>query len=174
MRSIDAVGLVIVACGLLASACDRPESGKPASPASPGSPPASQPTSQLADKSDPDVVQWRSHCDLDDGRRFLTDGSLLLESRYLPTVPVPDKSVPAPAAQRLLQSETDHEFALDDLHPKTAGGHYVAPGGMQLNRKYIDVLRGSPLKATLRFRARGPKDPVLIPDDQKVVGVMMP
>jgi hypothetical protein len=161
MRSITAVALAIMACGLLASACHRSEAGEP----------ASQPA---ADEPDPDVVQWRAHCDLDDGRRLLTDGSLLLESRYVPNVPVPEKTVPAEGAQRLLQSETDHEFGLADLDRKAAGGHYVAPRGIHLNRKYVDLLRGSPLKATVRFRAKGANDPVLILDGKDVVGVMMP
>jgi hypothetical protein len=159
MRSIQTIGLVIIFCGLLTSAFDKALAGEP----------ASQP-----DKPDPDVVQWRAHCDLDDGRRFFTDGSLLLESRYVSGAAVPEKSVPPQAAQRLLQTSTDHEFGLKDLNRKAAGGHYIAPGSIQLNRKYIDYLRGSPLKATLRFRAKGADDPVLILDDQKVVGVMMP
>ena len=152
MRSISTVGFVILCCGLFAAGD-----------------PATQP-----DKTDPDVVQWRAHCNLDDGRRFITDGSLLLESRYAPDVPLPEQSLPAPGAQRLLQSETDHQFRLADLDRKAADGHYLAPGGIQLNRKYIDFLRGSPLKGTLRFAAKGPNDPVLILDGQKVVGVMMP
>lgn len=134
---------------------------------------AREPTSQPDQPADPNVVQWRAHCDLDDGRRFITDGSLLLESRYLPNVPVPEKSVPPQAAVRLLQSETDHEFGLNDLD-RNDGGHYLAPGPIQLNRKYIELLRSSPLKASLRFRAKGSNDPVLILDDQKVVGVVMP
>jgi hypothetical protein len=150
---------VIVVCGVLTAADNRSLAAEP----------ASQP-----DKPDPDVVQWRAHCDLEDGRRFLTDGSLLLESRYVSAGPVPEKTVPPQGAQRLLQSSTDHEFGLADLERKGAGGHYVAPGSIQLNRKYIEYLRGSSLKATLRFAAKGPNDPVLILDDRKVVGVMMP
>jgi hypothetical protein len=160
MKSITAVALAMMGCGLPTSAYERSEAGGPAT--------------AMADKPDADGVQWRAHCDLDDGRRFLTDGSLLLESRYLPAVPVPEKRLPPQAAQRLLGSETDREFGLADLERKSAGGHYVAPGGIALNRKYVLCLRGSPLKATLRFRAKGPNDPVLILDGKKVVGVMMP
>jgi hypothetical protein len=120
------------------------------------------------------VVQWRAHCDLDDGRRLITDGSLLLEARYLPNVPVPEKSVPPQGAVRLLQSQTDHEFGLSDLSRTAADGHYLAPGPIQLNRKYVELLRGSSLRATLRFRGKGANDPVLILDGEKVVGVVMP
>jgi hypothetical protein len=134
---------------------------------------ARQAASQPDKPADPNVVQWRAHCDLDDGRRFITDGSLLVESRFLPGVSVPEKSVPPQGVVRLLQSLTNHEFGLSDLD-RTDGGHYLAPGSIQLNRKYIDLLRASPLKGTLRFRAKGSNDPVLILDDQKVVGVMMP
>ena len=62
----------------------------------------------------------------------------------------------------------------DDGERKAEGGHYLAPGGVQLNRKYVELLRGSALKGMLRFRAKGANDPVLILDGKKVVGVMMP
>jgi hypothetical protein len=127
------------------------------------------------DKPDSDAVQWRAHCDLEDGRRLITDGSLLVEARFLPKVPVPEKSVPATAAQRLMASETDREFGLASLERQSgAGGHYLGPGGIQLSRKYVELLRGSALKATLRFRSKGLNDPVLILDGRTVVGVMMP
>jgi hypothetical protein len=130
-------------------------------------------TAAHPNNSNPDVVQWRFYCDLE-GRRVLSDGSLLLESLYATTGPLPEKSVPPQAAQRLLQSPTDHEFSLADLDRNEVNGHYMAPGPIQLNRKYIDYLRGSSLKASLRFMAKGPNDPVLILNGQKVVGVMMP
>ena len=77
---------------------------------------AREPSSQPSDNLD--VVQWRAHCDLEDGRRLLTDGGLLLDSTYLPSVPVPEKSVAPQGAQRLLASNTDHEFGLSDLERK--------------------------------------------------------
>ena len=159
MRSIGTIGLVILVFGLLASAHGRSE--------------AAQPTSR-PDLSDPDVIKWWAHCDLADGQRFITDGGLFIEARYLPNVPVPEKVVPPQGAERLLASKTDHEFALADLDQKDAAGHYVAPGGIHLGHKYIDALRGSPLKANLRMRGKGPNDPVLIVDGEKIVGVMMP
>ena len=178
MRSMNLVVLVIVACGLLASACERSETSKPVPAAQPTSESpassASQPTPQAAAVTmNAGDVQWRMHCDLDDGRRLISDGSLLIEASYFPSVSVPEKSVPSTAPQRLLQSSTDHEFGLGDLQ-KNAAGRYVAPGPIQLNQKYIDLLRASSLKATLRFRAKGANDPVLILDGQKVVGVVMP
>ena len=137
---------------------------------------AAEPPSQPATKpmDDPDVIQWRFHCDLDGARRLISDGGLMLDSKYLPKVPVPEKSVPAQTAERLLKSETDTEFGLDDLKQKEANGHFKAPSGIQLNRKYVKCLRESLLKATVRFRGKGLNDPILILDDEKVVGVMMP
>lgn len=160
MRSIHAVTVAMVVCGFLALAYGRCG--------------AAEPPSRRADKSDPDVVQWRLQSVFDDGRRFISDGGIVLESRYLPGVPVPEKSVPPQGVQRLLQSPTEREFGLSDLEQKAGGGHFVAPGGMELNSKYIECLRGSSLKATLRFRAKGANDPVLILDGRKVVGVVMP
>lgn len=124
-------------------------------------------------ESSAEIVQWKFHSDTGDGRRFLTDGSLLLDSRYVPDQPIPEKSVPSQTVQRLLESNTDHEFGFADLSRREAGD-YMAPGSIQLNRKYIDYLQKTRLKASLRFRARGPNDPVLVLDGDKVVGVVMP
>jgi hypothetical protein len=172
MRSSRSIALVIMACGFLATPYSI--SAAAAAAAAAAADPASQPATKPVDKTDPDIIQWRFHCDLEDGRRFISDGSLLLESRYLPNVAIPEKSVPAQGAQRLLESETDKEFGLDDLTQKAANGHYAAPSGIQLNRKYIKRLRESRMKGTVRFRGKGLNDPVLILDEQKVVGVMMP
>ena len=60
-----------------------------------------------------------------------------------------------------------------DLTQKS-DGNYTTPRGMQLNRKYVELLRESSLKSTLRFRAKGANEPVLILDAEKIVGVMMP
>lgn len=158
MKSINTIAIMVF--GFLASVYGRSA--------------AADPPSQPADKPDPNVVQWRLHSVFDDGRKFISDGSIVLESRYLPNVPVPEKSVPPQGVQRLMQSPTEREFGLADLEQKAGGGHYVAPGGMELNRKYVECLRGSTLKGTLRFRAKGANDPVLILDEKKVVGVMMP
>ncbi len=122
----------------------------------------------------PEPIQWKFQSDLTGGRKIITDGSIILESQYLPGVPLPGKNLPAPNVQRLLDSPTDREFGSSDLEQKGPDGHFVAPGPLQLNRKYIDLLRGTSLKSSLRFRAKGPLDPVLILDGQKVVGAMMP
>ena len=162
MRSIHAAAIVIMVCGFLAAFDTMSDAAEP----------TSQPATMPMDN--PDVIQWRLHCDLEDGRRLISDGGLMLESKYLPKVPVPEKSVPAAGAERLLKSETDQEFGLNDLKQKEANGHFASPSGIQLNRKYVKCLRESPLRATVRFRGKGLNDPILILDDEKVVGVMMP
>lgn len=118
-----------------------------------------------------DEIIWNAQSKLADGRQLLTDGSLILDSRYISDAPLPKKAIPSQNVQRLLQSDTDHEFDLDDLE-KGAGGHYVAPRSVKLNNKYIDFLRRA--KASIRFRAKGPMDPILILDGEDVVGVVMP
>jgi hypothetical protein len=126
------------------------------------------------DTSAPDAIDWRFHSDLPDGRRLLTDGGLLLDAKLIPDAPVPEKSLPPKNAQKLLDSKTDHEFALKEVEPTAEGGHYLAPGEIQLNRKYIELLRRTKQKDRIRLAAKGAEDPVLIKDGDKVVGVMMP
>src|SRR4051812_8830235 len=98
MKSVGTVVVAIMVCGFPASLGGRCT--------------AAEPPSRPADKADGDAVQWRFHSVLDDGRRFVSDGSFLLESRYLPDVTVPEKSVAPQGVQRLLQSATDQEFGL--------------------------------------------------------------
>jgi hypothetical protein len=155
MKPIRAIALVILICSIVASAVS----------VSPAQAPASQP-------ADPNVVAWRFHSDFADGRMFITDGSLVIESRYLPAIAPPAQSIPEASIQRLLQSATEKEFAMADLNERPADGHYLAPGGIQLNKKYINLLKESPLKPSFRFRAKGPLDPILILDGEKVVGVV--
>lgn len=156
MKSIHARTLLVVICSILSSAYSTSS--------------AQAPSSQPAD---PNVVQWRFRSDFDDGRRFITDGSLVIESRYLPAEQLPQQSIPQAFIQRLLQSTTEREFALADLEQKSSG-HYASRDGIQLNKKYIELLRSSPLKPAFRLRAKGSLDPLLIIDGNKVVGVVMP
>jgi hypothetical protein len=165
MRSTPAIGLAFIACAVLISASAAAEQRPPTSQ-------PNQPTRKPALGSR-DVQCW-AHCDLDDGRRFITDGGLLIEARYFPKVAVPERAVPGKNAERLLQSKTEREFGLDDLSKSGPDGHYRAPDSVMLNRKYIELLRDSSLAKTLRFRAKGNDDPVLLLDEKKVVGVVMP
>ena len=127
-----------------------------------------------AENGTTETVQWKAYSEFSDGRKFISDGALLLEARYLPNVPLPSMNIPQPNIQRLLESVTDHEFDLSDLDRTPPDGHYVGPGPIKINGKYIELLKESPLKSSLRFRAKGSNDPVLILDDDKVVGVVMP
>jgi len=120
-----------------------------------------------------DNVVWNAVSKFDDGRQFLTDGSFLLDSRYAPAEDIPKKNIPPQSVQRLLDSKTDHDFGFADLG-KTPTDHYLAPGPIQLNRIYVDYLRKTSLSGTLRFKAGGQYNPVLILDGDKVVGVVMP
>ena len=122
--------------------------------------------------SDGSAVEWRFHADLEDGRNFITDGAMLIESKYLPNAAIPEKSIPAQTIQRLLDSPSERQFGLENLEQK--GGHYVIPGLVQINRKYVEALQSSPMKSALRFCAKGPNDPIVILDGQKAVGVVMP
>src|SRR4051812_14436298 len=161
MRSSKTVVVAVVVSGFLAAACGWCAAG-------------AEPPSRPADKADLDAVQWRFHSVLEDGRRVISDGGFLLGARYVPDVPVPEKGVAPQGVQRLLQSATERGFGMSDLERKAGGGNFVAPGGVELNRRYVECLRGSRLQETVRFRAKGANDPVLILDGTKVVGVMMP
>ena len=164
MRSITMVCLVAMVFGIIAFAYNRSTAAEPASQ------PASRPN-----LSDPDVVRWWAHCDFvmaesSHGRRAVSG-----IAGYVPSVPVPEKSVAGQPPSDFWSQRPTTNSPWPIWYRKGSDGHYTAPGSIgAASGKYIDLLRGSPLKATLRFAAKGPNDPVLILDDKKVVGVMMP
>ena len=121
-----------------------------------------------------EAMQWRAYSEFSDGRRFISDGALLFDSRYLPSVPLPKVSIHPPNIQRFLDSVNDHGFDLSDLDREPPDGHYIGPGPIKLNGKYIELLKTSPLEPSWRFMAKASTDPVLILDGDKVVGVVMP
>jgi hypothetical protein len=131
-------------------------------------------TSTRTGKLDTASVEWRFNSDFPDGRRFISDGGLVIDSRYVAGITIPEKSLPPDNVKRLLDSKTDREFKLSDVNPMTGGEHYLAPGPIQLNRKYVDILRASPKSGSLSFRSKGSTDPVLIMDGNEAVGVVMP
>jgi hypothetical protein len=82
-----------------------------------------------------DSLKWSAYSTFSDGRKFYTDGALLLDSRYTLGEPLPQKSLPEEGVQRLLKAETDHEFGAGDLTKKDA--NYIAPVSIQLNERQI-------------------------------------
>lgn len=121
-----------------------------------------------------EIIKWQAQSILGDGRKFVTDGAMVLDSRYIGSEAIPEKAVPAQSIQRLLESPTDREFATADIQRIESNGHFLAMDSIQLNRKYIEYLLRAALNAPVKFRASGPDDAVLILDGEAVIGVVMP
>jgi hypothetical protein len=120
-------------------------------------------------------IDWQMISDLPDGKRFISDGSLLLNIEYVGVNSLPTKNVPAQTTQRLLIWNTNHEFKFADLQTEGSSGHYLAPHNILLNKKYIDYLKQVlPEDQAPRFRGGGATDPVLIVHNGVVIGAIMP
>ncbi len=120
-------------------------------------------------------MDWEVISDLPDGRRFISDGSLLLNIEYVSVNTLPTKTVPAQTTQRLLAWTTNHAFKFSDLRIDESSSHYLAPHNILLNKKYIDYLKQVlPEDQAPRFRGGGATDPVLIVHNDVVIGAIMP
>src|SRR5438105_3679068 len=101
-----------------------------------------------ASQPEPELSVWTARYDLPDGRCFVTDGRLLLEASYLPELKIPERSLPAERAERLLARDTDKEFTFGDLKCCDAPpGQCAVPhshyrvGDIVLHWVYVDLLR---------------------------------
>jgi DNA-directed RNA polymerase subunit RPC12/RpoP len=120
-------------------------------------------------------INWSVYADLPDMRRFVTDGSFLINLKYVHPESLPGRSVPAQALLALLKQETNVEFSLDELVPSPPLGHYLAPHNILLNKRYVESLRQTrPEFGNFRLRGRGELDAVIIYDGEAIIGAIVP
>jgi hypothetical protein len=119
---------------------------------------------------------WKRVIKLDDGRSFVTDGGLSLDTAVVKVTPLPTDvrvgGVPAKAMQGYLAAKLPEEIGLSDL--RSGRGGYTATGGVVLNTGYIDYLRTALPGGRVRLRMNGPTVPVVVVLDGKAIGVVMP
>ena len=116
---------------------------------------------------------WQTMVQLDDGRKFVTDGGMAIDAALVkPTLPN-NAPVSGKIIERYLSADLPNEFSLSQLSPRD-GRTYAAPSGIVLNATYIDFVRRTLPPRQVRLRMKGDLDPVVITVDGKAVGVMMP
>ena len=110
-----------------------------------------------------------------DGRTLVTDGRLALEIAVAKPAVRPSASLPADAAKAFasyLAASYPSEFGLDDLHEGKTQTLFIGPGNLGLSTHYVLFLRRNLPK--IRFRSKGPSDPVILVLDGRSVGLVMP
>jgi hypothetical protein len=134
--------------------------------------PAQSPMKPTAPGTAGDPV-WQGVVRLSDGRTFITDGGLAIDTALAKPPTLPTREIPGKVMETYLNAERKDEYGFSDLTPAPSGKTYTTPSGIPLNRTYIDYLRRT-LPAGIRFRVGGELQPIGIVANGTVVGVLMP
>ena len=122
-----------------------------------------------------DAIAWSRMFRLADGRLFLTDGAFSLEADLAkPAALPPGPEMPAATGDimgRYMAAEPLTEVELDDLESGSQDDTYETPDGLPFAAKYVELLQDKVPDASLRIR--GDREPVVIVDDGKPVGLIM-
>jgi hypothetical protein len=119
---------------------------------------------------------WKRIVKLSDRRTFITDGALSLDVALAKPAALPSDVLGAAAAklvERYLGAPLPDEFGLTQLRAGS-GRTYLAPSGVVLNADYVDYLRPMLPVPRVRLRMKGDLEPVVILQDGKAVGLVMP
>lgn len=120
-------------------------------------------------------LDWKIRAAHPDGRLFVSDGSLLIDARWVPCPAVPQRTIPVETLLNILQKPTTQAFHFADLRLNGATGHYVGPGEIVLGRSYIDYLtQAIPAHAQLVLRTSGRLEPMLLESSGWIIGALMP
>jgi len=124
----------------------------------------------------PEAPAWNRVARLTDGRVFVTDGNILLETGFARPDTVPTETVATAWLQSFLSAAQPNEARFQDLTLKTLSitPVYTSPTGSILNPKYVDYLRRVFGDSKLSFRYNGALDPIQIVWNSAVVGALMP
>jgi hypothetical protein len=117
---------------------------------------------------------WQGTVRLSDGRTFITDGGLAIDATLAKPTKLPERELTAKVLEGYLNAAHKDEYTFSDLTAAATGKTYTTPSGIALNATYINYLRRTLPARSVRFRTTAPRQPVVIVDGGKTVGVLMP
>ncbi len=117
---------------------------------------------------------WQGTLRLTDGRTFITDGGLAIDAALAKPAKLPDRELAAKVLEDYLNAAHKDECTFGDLTAAVTGKTYATPSGIALNATYINYLRRTLPARSVRFRMTAPRQPVVIVEGGKAVGVLMP
>jgi hypothetical protein len=154
ITTIATVAVAIMIAQVLAAQTQKPM--KPTVPGTPGDP------------------AWQGTVRLTDGRPFVTDGGLAIDAALAKPAKLPDREIASKVLEGLLNTTHKDECSFSDLTAAATGRTYTTPSGIALNATYINYLRRTLPTRSVRFRLTAPMQPVVIVENGKAVGVLMP
>jgi hypothetical protein len=117
--------------------------------------------------------KWQGVLRASDGRTFVTDGGLAVDTALAKPSALPQRELPAKLLENYFATQHTDECGLDDLRRHASGKTYTSPSGLALNATYVDFLRRVAPSAALRFRMADRLKPIVVFADGKAVAVLM-
>ena len=105
---------------------------------------------------------WQAVIKMSDGRTFVTDGGLAIDTAVAKLARLPEREVPG-----------KDEYGFGDLDAAASGKTFTAPNGIALNATYFNYLRKT-VPRNARFRMTEKRQPVIVVAGNIVVCVLMP
>ena len=117
---------------------------------------------------------WQAVVKMTDGRTFLTDGGLAIDTAIAKPAKLPEREVSGKVLETYIAAPHTDEYSLGDLTAAASGKTYLTPKGTPLNATYVSYLRRVLPRTGTRLRVGGDAQPVVVVSSGKVVGVLMP
>jgi hypothetical protein len=116
--------------------------------------------------------KWSKRLQLSDGRTFVSDGAIALDSSFADVAALDNlTSIPPAAVEKYFKAAFTSEIRASDLTAR--GSQYLTPEGIPVSGLYIDYLRRK-VGRDLRLRITGDRQPILLMLDDRPIGVVMP
>ena len=120
-----------------------------------------------------DTPAWNRVLQISDGRTFVTNGHLALDTEFAKPATLPEIVIPpSKAVEGNFTAPREHECTLGDLKPDRSQGRYTSPSGLWINADYVDYLRRV-LPSSTRLKMQRDLDPIVIVLSGKPIGVLM-
>jgi hypothetical protein len=144
--------IVIVATQMISAQTQKPM--KPAVPGTTGDP------------------VWQAVVRMSDGRTFVTDGGMAIDTAVARPATLPEREVPGKVMEGFISVPHKAEYGFGDLDEAATGKTYTAPNGIALSATYVNYLRRK-LPRSARFRMTEKLQPIVVVAENRVVCVLM-
>lgn len=137
-----------------------------------GQPLTAQPAMTPAIPGTPGDPVWQGTLRTPDGRTFVTDGGLVIDTAIAHPATLPEREFPPKLLQDYFGATHTDEYGIGDF-TAVDGKTYAVPNGIAVSATYINFLRRI-LPGSARYRLSGPTRPVVVVIDGQPVGAFMP
>jgi len=116
---------------------------------------------------------WQAVVRMSDGRTFITDGGLAIDSAVAKPTRLPERELPGKVMEGYISVPHRDQYGVGDLDVAASRKGYTTPNGIALNSTFVNYLRCT-LPRSARFRTTDKHQLVVVVSENKVVCVLMP